>query len=338
MNSGNDVIGLGIETSCDETSVAVVRNGKEILSNIIYSQIPEHAPFRGVVPEIAGRSHLIRINGIFENALEEAGVSAQSMDYCAVSNRPGLLGSLMMGGLLAKSLNLVHGIPSVPVDHLEAHLHAVSLEPGDFPEYPFLGLLLSGGNSAIFRVDGPGDIKKIADTTDDALGEAFDKVASILYLPYPGGPYVEKCAVEYDGQEENSLFPPLLRNRPATDLRFSFSGIKTAVLRASRAGEPAGRICRDFQNTAFELIERILIRSVKKTDIRRVVASGGVLANESLRNRLDDIARRKGLTLRYPVSRKLCTDNGAMVAALGYHLYQSGLKAELNFDVSSKRE
>ncbi len=334
--SSKGILGIGIETSCDETSVAVVKNGRELLSNIIYSQIPEHAPFRGVVPEIAGRSHLQKINGIFEQALSEASVTAEKLDYIAVTNRPGLIGSLMMGGLLAKSLHLVYGIPLVTIDHLEAHLYAVALER-DLPTYPFLGLLLSGGNSAIYRIDGPGEMTCVADTTDDALGEAYDKVASVLSLPYPGGPYVEKSAGLWTNRDLKSLFPLLMRNRPSTDMRFSFSGIKTAVLRAARAGEDIHRICYDFQETVFELVERILLRAVKKTGINSIIASGGVLANGNLRDRLNQMGKSHRIDVYFPGSKTLCTDNGAMVAACGFHHFNDQNLAASNYNVFSRR-
>lgn len=349
------MIGLGIETSCDETSVAVVRGGREILSNVIYSQIKEHELFRGVVPEIASRAHLEKINHVFAQAMAEAGLGPERLDYVAVTNRPGLVGSLMIGAQLARSLHLVHGLPLVPVDHVEAHLYAHSLE--DKPlEYPFLGLLLSGGNSSVYLVRAPGDLEVLADTMDDALGEAFDKTAAILGLSYPGGPAIEKAATAWEagGRERAAregaeaegagpadaappLFRPLLKNKRAGDLAFSFSGIKTAVLRAARAGEEPGRICRDFQDTVFELVERVLEGVVRKTGVRRVVASGGVLANRTLRWRLEARAAAAGFSLAYPESLRLCTDNGAMIGALGYHLFHAGIRAGLDFSVSSRR-
>lgn len=331
------VYGLGIETSCDETGVAVVRDGRHILSNIIYSQIPEHAPFRGVVPEIASRSHLEKINDVYEQAIAESGISPEDLSYVAVTNRPGLLGSLMMGGVLAKSISLVHNVPLIPVDHLESHLYAVRLN-GIEIEYPFLGLLLSGGNSAIYRVTAPGEMNRLVDTMDDAAGEAFDKAAAVLQLPYPGGPHIEKLASEYnpEGVKGGSLFPRLLKNRPDSDLAFSFSGIKTAVLRAAQEKKDTLQICYDFQNTVFELIERILLRAVSQTGIDRVITSGGVLANYTLRTRLEALAEKSGFSIFIPSDRILCTDNGAMTAALGYDYYLLNSFEGLDFPVSSR--
>ncbi len=346
IQKNSEVIGIGIESSCDETGIAVTADGSRILSNVVYSQIHEHSRFGGVVPELASRSHLEKINGVLEEALSQAGISAGDADYVAVTNRPGLTGSLMTGGMMAKSIALVHGTPVYPVNHLEAHLYATALE-GIRPEYPFLGLLLSGGNSAVFLVEGLSVMKKIADTTDDAIGEAFDKAASLLKLPYPGGPHIEKEAVLYSeqlrsepaGKNRTSVFPRLLKDVPEKELRFSFSGIKTAVMLASKRPElSAGRICYDFQNTVFELVERMLLRAVKLTGVQRVIASGGVLANGTLRQRLTDLAGRKKFQLHYPQSRILCTDNGAMTAALGYFYYKKGIQPDKDFAVSSGAE
>ena len=336
---------LGIETSCDETAVAVVSNGRELLSNQIHSQIADHAPFHGVVPEIASRAHLEKIGGLLDAALRESGLGIEDCGLVAVSTHPGLVGSLMIGGLMAQSIRLVHGTPIVAVNHLEAHLYAPCLE-GFEPEYPFLGLLLSGGNSPIFIVRGPGKMERIADTMDDAIGEAFDKASSLMGLGYPGGPVVEKMAKDYAQarnlplrfDEEHSLFPRLLKNQPRSELAFSFSGIKTAVRHAVRKQEhPTGRIALDFQNTVFELVARVLVRAVRKTRIRTVVAAGGVLANQTLRDTLQETARQEGFRLIHPQSRVLSTDNAAMVAALGARLWISGAgDAGFGFEVHSK--
>ncbi|MCR9143785.1 MAG: tRNA (adenosine(37)-N6)-threonylcarbamoyltransferase complex transferase subunit TsaD [bacterium] len=372
------VRGLGIESSCDETSVAVVADGRRALANVIFSQIDAHAPFRGVVPEIASRAHLEKINHLYEEALRRAEIGPADLDYVAVTVCPGLIGSLMVGAQFAKCLALVHDLPVILVDHLEAHLYAPCLDeapleksgsdPADratagySPVYPFLGLLLSGGNSAIYRVDGPGRMTLLGDTMDDACGEAFDKIATLLDLPYPGGPHIEAAAREYEARPDTEafagfpghagdpqlgrnglcIFPRLLRNLRADQLAFSFSGIKTAVARAHREGIDPGRICRDFQQTAFELVERNLRRAVQQTGIARVVASGGVLANGFLRERLatlrPELAARGG-SLTWPEQKFLCTDNAGMIAAAGYYLRDHpGFRADrLDFGVASKR-
>lgn len=333
------VIGLGIESSCDETSVALIRNGSECLANLVHSQIEQHAPFRGVVPEIASRAHLEKINTLYDRALVEAGLSTEQLEYVSVSVRPGLVGSLMVGAQFAKSFALVTGRPIIGVDHLEAHLYAPCLE-GHRPEFPFLGLLLSGGNSAILMVHGPGQLELLADTLDDACGEAFDKAAAILGLPFPGGPHVERAAAGFHPEASHRrLFPKLLRHRGDAPPAFSFSGIKTALLRAVQDGShPVELLAWDFQDTVFELVERVLLRLVQTTGITRVVASGGVLANQTLRVRLEKLARESGFALVYPRSRLLCTDNAAMIGALGYFLRNTAFQfRDLSFDVSSKR-
>ena len=334
----SSILGLGIETSCDETSVAVVADGCRELSNVVYSQIEEHARFRGVVPEIASRSHLERINEVFADALERAQVDPPRLDYVAVSNRPGLIGSLMVGAQLARCLWLAHGTPVLACDHLEAHFHAVALDEGGPPAFPFLGLLLSGGNSAVFLVSGYGLLETIVDTRDDALGEAFDKASTVLGLAYPGGPAIEACAAGLPILEPRArLFSRLLAGLPEAKPAFSFSGVKTAVVRAARSGAPVARICNDFQETVFELVVRMLGRAVALTGLVDVVASGGVLANGRLRALLDGAAQRSGWRLRYPGRRLLCTDNAGMVAALGHGLFQSGVRSDPEFQVSSTR-
>lgn len=332
------IFGIGIETSCDETSVSVVRDGREIISNIVYSQIPEHAPFRGVVPEIASRSHLEKINEVYLSAMTQAGVRPEDLSYVAVTNRPGLTGSLMMGGVLAKSLGLLYGIPMICVDHLEAHIAVVNLQ-NERPEGPALGLLLSGGNSAIFLYAPPEEMKVIGNTTDDALGEAFDKAASVLDLPYPGGPHIERMAESCDPSLKKAppVFSRLLKNRPSEEILFSFSGIKTAVIRAHREGVPVEKICYDFQNTVFELVQRNIKKAVKQTSLRTVVASGGVLANGELRRQLKELSDIEKIDIRTPEQKILCTDNGAMVAARGYELFQERRFCSLDFEVFSRR-
>lgn len=334
------MIGIGIETSCDETSIAIIQD-TTILSNQIYSQINEHIDFQGVVPEIASRSHLLKINELYERALVEAKISDSSkLDYVAVTTRPGLVGSLMIGAQMARSLSLVYNLPIVTVDHVEAHFYAGFLERGERPTYPFLGLLLSGGNSAIFQVNGPGQLDKLADTRDDALGEAFDKVSAILNLGYPGGPKVEAAANQYKvTKDDQPLFGPLLKDLPSDQIWFSFSGIKTAVLMAHKQRKAIDKIAFDFQNVSFELVSRMLGRSVKRcaSSVQHIEASGGVLANQTLRNTLDEFSKEKKIRIGYPKSRSLCTDNAAMVAYLGQILFETGVSDPIDFAVRSVR-
>jgi len=325
------MIGLGIDTSCDETSVAVVEDGCKILSNQVYSQIEKHRPFRGVVPEIAGRAHLDRIQFEFEAAIKEANIKCNEIDYIAVTNRPGLIGSLMIGGMFAKAFNIVWNKPIITVDHLMAHLYSIKLENKKM-EYPFLGLLLSGGNSCVYLVSSNKKMELIADTSDDALGEAFDKVAAILNLPYPGGPYVEKLALQHSASGA-SLFPNLLHGMNESNIRFSYSGLKTAVIRAREQNENEARIAYDFQKSAFELVFRVIHLAIKKTKIRKVICGGGVLASKTLQDLLKKDAVDRGYSIVMPDSKILCTDNAAMVAAAGYDFFLDGNRESLDFSV-----
>ncbi len=332
------MIGLGIETSCDETSIAFVEDGKKILSNVVYSQIEEHNKFYGIVPEIASRSHLIKINEVYEKALEESKLSPKDIDYIAVTVQPGLIGSLLIGGQFAKTFCILYKKPIIDINHLEAHFYANFLERKEEPNYPFLGLLLSGGNTAIYVVEGLGKLKILANTQDDAIGEAFDKVASILELGYPGGPIIEKKSKEYSNTT-NSLFPKILKDLPENQISFSFSGIKTSLLyyvRKNQSKLDIPYICYEFQETCFELVLRMLKRAIQITNIKTVEAGGGVLANQRLRELLDELAKKTHTKIYYPKNKILCTDNAAMVATLGYYYYINHYTTGINFVPSSK--
>jgi len=335
------MFGLGIESSCDETSIAIVEDGKKLIALKIHSQIENHAPFRGVVPELASRAHLEKINILLELALEESGLGFSDLSYVAVTAYPGLMGSLMIGAGLARCISLVHGLPIVALNHLEAHLAVVLLED-QLPIFPSLGVLLSGGNSSIYIYRGFGDLELIGDTMDDALGEAFDKVSSLLNLPYPGGPFVEKEALRFQPSDgHNSLFPKLLKEARSDQMDFSFSGLKTAVLyhiRANPQDLDVSRICYDFQNTAFELVLRNVKKAVLKTGIRHVIFAGGVLANGTLRDRILESSNQEKWTSYFPQKKIYCTDNGAMVACLGYYLWKAGETTTIDFKVSPKRK
>jgi N6-L-threonylcarbamoyladenine synthase len=330
--------GLGIESSCDETSISIVENGKKLLSLKIFSQIKSHEEFRGVVPEIASRIHLEKINFLLEQALLEANLNLSQISYVAVTNRPGLIGSLMIGANLARCISLCYKIPIVPIDHLEAHLSVVYLEHEE-PKFPYLGLLLSGGNTSVFLVHDFGKMELVADTIDDAIGEAYDKVANKLGLDYPGGPSVEKKANQYIPiQNEENPFPEILKDLPKNEMKFSYSGLKTSVLYYQKKfPNEIEKICYFFQKTAFQLVEKILYRAIKKTKQKKIIASGGVLANQTLRNQLDEFSKKNGVNIIYPEKKILCTDNGAMVATLGYYLFQRNDIAEIDFKVSPSR-
>ncbi len=336
------MIGIGIESSCDETSIALLENGKNLLSLKLNSQINLHANYRGVVPELASRAHLENINFLYEECLKESNINPNQINYISVTTRPGLLGSLMIGAQFARTLAWNLNKPIVTVDHLLAHFYVIKLENKEI-SYPFLGLLLSGGNTAIFVVHSPLKIQTIANTMDDALGEAFDKVATLLDLEYPGGPIIERYASEYKTHEkEKKLFPELLKDSPFENLDFSYSGLKTSVLYYIKKNpnfkENISQICYHFQNTAFKLVERNLWRAVQKTKIKNVIAAGGVLANQTLRDRLKNLANKKKFNIQFPERKIYCTDNGAMVASLGYELYLMNQFSELDFKISPNRE
>ncbi|EKR66329.1 putative glycoprotease GCP [Leptospira weilii str. 2006001853] len=334
------MIGMGIETSCDETSIGIIRDGKELLSLRIFSQIDLHKPYGGIVPEIASRAHLEKINLLLEEAMEEAKIRFEDLSYVAVTSSPGLTGSLMIGAQMARCINMVYGTPILPVCHLQSHFAVLHLE-GVPTEFPVLGLLLSGGNSAIYILQEFGRMELVGDTMDDALGEAFDKVAGILDLPYPGGPHIEAKADGYiPAPDEKPILPPLLRNLPQEEVSFSFSGLKTAVMVLLEKQKEVSKeqICWNFQNSAFDLVERNLKRAVAKTGIRKVFAGGGVLANTTLQKRLQVWADKNSVELFTPKKKIYCTDNGAMVASLGYHLFRKGYKKGVDFTVNPSRQ
>ncbi len=336
------MIGIGIETSCDETSIAIVENGSTILSLKLFSQIKIHSPYKGVVPEIASRSHLEKINHLLEEAFFESNIPKEKVDYISVTDSPGLIGSLMIGAQLARCLSFVLKKPLVCIDHLEAHLNAVKLE-NKFITFPYIGVLLSGGNSSIFIVNDYQDMQIVGDTIDDALGEAFDKVANLLDLQYPGGPEIEKMAKNYiPSVSEKPIFPKLLKELPNEKIRFSYSGLKTSVMYYIKKTQVTEtniqKICYHFQNSAFDLVEKNIIKTVNLTGIKKIVCAGGVLANETLRKRLQELAIKMNLNLFFPESKILCTDNGAMVASLGYEIFKMGKINSIDFKISPRRK
>ncbi len=326
-----DVIGLGLESSCDETSASLVVNGSRILSNRIFSQIDIHRSYYGVVPEIASRSHLETINLLIDEALDEAGIGFSDLDYVSVTNRPGLVGSLIITLQSAKAVSFVLDIPLIAVNHLEAHLYAPFLE-GNELEFPYLGLLVSGGNTAIYLVRGINDIEVLGKTSDDAVGEAFDKVAKFLDLGYPGGPAVEKTAAR--AVNRDIRLPKLLRD--STDLRFSYSGIKTAVINYIRENPETDvrEIAYSFQERALELLVRNIFRASKDLNIKKIVVAGGVACNRRLRSLLrEGCINSEEIIIASP---ELCTDNAAMVAGIGYRYFVMGQSDGLETDVYAR--
>ena len=311
---------LGIETSCDETGVAVFEQGRGVLAERLASQVAIHAAFGGVVPELASRDHIAKLLPMVEDVLAAASLELEDLDAVAYTAGPGLIGALLVGGSLAAALAYRLGIPAVPVHHLEGHLLACMLE-ADAPEFPFLALLVSGGHTQLIDVAGLGRYRIIGETLDDAAGEAFDKVARLLGLPYPGGPELARLADA--GNPKRFALPRPLKNQ---GLDFSFSGLKTAARLAIDAARPAGAeldpttradLAASFQAAAVDTLAGKCRQALEATGLTRLVIAGGVGANKLLRASLAELGRKVGVRVYYP-RPALCTDNGAMIAYAGW--------------------
>ena len=325
---------LGIETSCDETAVAIVGSAAPgpvgtILANVVYSQQTEHRRFGGVVPEIAARAHLERIDGLVEQALAEAGLDLDDLDAIAATAGPGLIGGVMVGVMAAKGLAFARGKPFLAINHLEGHALTVRLtEP---VEFPYLLLLVSGGHCQLLTVRGPGDFTRLGTTIDDAVGECFDKTAKLLGLGFPGGPAVERLAA--DGDPQRVALPRPMWRKPGCD--FSFSGLKTAVrqrVEALAPGDAQGRadVCASFQRTVGDVLADRCANALALAPSPTLVVAGGVAANLYLRGRMEEVAAPHGARLVAPPVR-LCTDNGAMIAWAGVERLRLGLADGLDF-------
>lgn len=332
---------LGIETSCDECAAAVVEDGEKIHSTIIATQIPYHAPWNGVVPEIASRKHTEWIYAVVKEALDKAGMSVSDIDAAAVTSRPGLLGSLLVGLSFAKAFAWARNIPYIAVDHMLAHLYAPLLAsqdapPDNKPEYPFLGLLVSGGHTIICRADNFDNITVLGTTIDDAVGEAFDKVAKHYNFGYPGGKSIDDMSRNGDSGSFRFPLPSLHKGDHSYDV--SYSGLKTAVInqldmfKEKKGDVTANDIAASFQKTAIEILLRALLNAVHDTGLTTIVAGGGVAANSYLRRRL---AEYKDLRCIFPPP-ELCGDNGAMIAGIGYHYLRRGERSPLNAVASAR--
>ena len=303
---------LGIETSCDETAAAVVVAGRHVLSNVVSSQVDLHARFGGVVPEIAGRAHEQIITSVVAEAMIEAGVADAEVDAVAATVGPGLAGSLLVGVSAAKALALVWDVPFVAVNHLEAHLYAPLLDEPDV-RFPIVVLLVSGGHTLLVAVEDHGRYRRLGATLDDAAGEAFDKVARFLGLGYPGGPAIDRIALEGDPDAVHFT-------RPVPDgLDFSFSGLKTAVINEVRArpSRPVADVAASFQAAVVDSLVTKTRAAARAVGATAVCLGGGVAANSSLRERICDVAEEDGIQVLLP-SLQMCTDNAAMIAALGW--------------------
>lgn len=345
--TGKGMLILGIETSCDETAAAVVKNGRHILSSKVASQVETHSPFGGVVPELAGRKHLEYLVPIVRSALGEAGVSPSELKAVAITSNPGLLGALLVGTSFGKALAMGWSLPLVEVNHLHAHSLAIFLD-GLRPRFPFLSLVASGGHTTLFELASFQELKILGQTRDDAAGEVLDKISKFLGLGYPGGPIIDRLAI--GGNPEAVRFPRGLERSRTYD--FSFSGLKTAVVNhvlgerpgpgrlADRKAPPLeeGRV-RDllasFQEAVVDALVQKTLRAAGEKRLRTVVVSGGVAANSRLREKMKKAGRAAGVRVLFP-SARLCTDNAAMIAGAAYHLALKGAYSDLGFKPSPR--
>jgi len=321
-----DLLTLAIETSCDETSAAVLLNGRTVLSNIVYSQIDIHKKFGGVVPEIASRNHVEKISQVIDEALEGADKTLEEMDMIAVTYGPGLVGALLVGVSTAKALAFALDKPLVPVNHIEGHICANFIQFPDL-EPPFVCLIVSGGHSHLVHVKSYGTYEILGRTRDDAAGEAFDKVARTLGLGYPGGPKIDALAKV--GNPEAINFPRVYLEKDSLD--FSFSGLKSAVLNYINQCKMKDvevipkDVAASFQASVVEVMTSKAILAAKKCGVDKIVLAGGVAANNGLRESLTEAVGKHGLELYYP-SLALCTDNAAMIGCAGYYDYLGGVR------------
>lgn len=319
-----DILVLGIESSCDETSAAVVKNGREVLSNVINSQIKIHEKFGGVVPEIASRNHTEVINSVVKQALKEANVTIEDIDVITPTYGPGLVGALLVGVSYAKGLSFATGKPLVGVNHIEGHIAANYITYKDLKP-PFICLIISGGHTHLVNIKSYTEFEILGKTKDDAVGEAFDKVARVVGLGYPGGPKVDKLAKQ---GTPNVVLP----KTHIDNLNFSFSGIKTAILNLYHKNPNINKadLCASFEKNVAEVLVKNSIQALKQTNLEKIALAGGVSANSYIRaefSKLEDM----GIKVYYP-ELKLCTDNAAMIASAGYYNFINGKKSDLTLN------
>ncbi len=308
---------LGIETSCDETGLAIYCSDKGLLSHVVYSQTEIHCRFGGVVPELASRDHVRKILPLLDQVLVQAGLRLDQLDGVAYTSGPGLVSALMVGAAVGRSLAYALGVPALGVHHMEGHLLAPLLDADNKPDFPFVALLVSGGHTLLVEVQGLGLYRVLGESIDDAAGEAFDKTAKLLGLPYPGGPELAKLAEQ--GQSDRFTFPRPMLNRPGLD--FSFSGLKTSVLRTVSQQQQLdlqtkADIAKSFEQAVVETLVTKCQRALQQTGLKRLVIGGGVSANRSLRTALAAMATQQSSRVYYP-KLEFCTDNGAMIAYVG---------------------
>ena len=323
---------LAIESSCDETSVAIIKNGCKIISNIVLSQMDTHSNYGGVVPEIASRMHIENITIVLEQALNDANLSMEDIDAIAVTYGPGLVGSLLIGLQAAKTLSYVYNKPLVPVHHIAGHIYANNLEKS--MRFPLIALVISGGHTELVYMKEDYNFEVIGSTLDDAVGEAYDKVARVINLPYPGGPKVDRLA--HIGKDTYNLPIPL----DDDSYNFSFSGIKSAVINLKHNEKQKGNdinvqdLATSFQNRVIEILTKKTMRALRKYDVKNLIIAGGVSANKGIRDKFSELCLKEGINLTIP-KLEYCTDNAAMIGAAGYYAYKLGRRASLDLNVKA---
>lgn len=322
-----DVFVLGIETSCDETSVSIVKNGKYEIATVVLSQMNEHSNYGGVVPEIASRMHVENITLVVEECLKKADMQMEDIDAIAVTYGPGLIGCLLIGVGAATTLSYIYNKPLVPVHHIAGHIYANNLVSE--MKFPLIALVVSGGHTELIYMENDYSFKKIGGTLDDAVGECYDKVARVINVPYPGGPLVDKLS--YEGEDSYQLPLPL----DDDSYNFSFSGIKSAVINLVHNETQRGNNVRkedvacSFQNRVIEILSKKTMKALKEYNVDNLIIAGGVSANSGLRNKFTELCAKEGIKLTIP-NIKYCTDNAAMIAAAGYFAYNKGIRADIN--------
>ena len=325
---------LGLETSCDETGVALYDSERGLLADALFSQIDLHRAYGGVVPELASRDHVKRMLPLIRQVLDEAGKQASDIDALAYTAGPGLVGALLVGASCAQALAFAWGVPAVGVHQMEGHLLAPMLEETP-PEFPFLALLVSGGHTQLVAVEGIGRYQLLGESIDDAAGEAFDKTAKLMGLDYPGGPLLAKLATQ--GDSKKYKFPRPMTDRPGLD--FSFSGLKTSaanvIAKEGRSAEVQADIAASFQQAVVDTLVIKCERALEQTGYKRLVIAGGVSANTSLREQLAALLKRRGGAVYYP-RKEFCTDNGAMIALAGYYRLAAGQQQDLTIGVTPR--